>query len=119
MEIDNQKTLLANLKDKTYSNISIKEKEVVTGELDPLLNDEDFRTNINGDNIRTIINKTNDVYRYVDSTYLGKDNAYHSVCNFRYKLNEFSIDGIEENQYNVSKSDSPSLYFLLKKLIVS
>ena len=115
MELNNMEDIEYSIKHHGYSNLEIKEKEVVTSETNPLLLDGDFLTNIKDNKYVSILNKTNDVYRYIDMTYLGKDDKYYSLCSYQYKTGEFNIEGVEENLYSVG-IEKPILFNLLKMM---
>ena len=101
-----------------YSEVDIRMKEVVKSENNPLLMDADFKANINGNNYVSVLNKPNDMFRDIDMTYLGKDNKYYSLNSYRYKVNEFNIEGVEENLFSISETNNPIIYKLLKMMII-
>lgn len=117
MDIDDTNDIISSIKNHHYQNVEIKYKEIVKSEINPLLEDVDFKSNINGNNYKSFLSKTNDIYRYIDITYLGNDDKYYSLSSYKYKNGEFNIEGIEEALYGVSKSDKPVLYELLKTMI--
>ena len=117
MDIDDTNDIISSIKNHHYQNVEIKYKEIVKSEINPLLEDVDFKSNINGNNYKSFLSKTNDIYRYIDITYLGNDDKYYSLSSYKYKNGEFNIEGIEEALYEVSKNDKPVLYELLKTMI--
>ena len=117
MDIDDTNDIISSIKNHHYQNVEIKYKEIVKSEINPLLEDVDFKSNINGNNYKSFLSKTNDIYRYIDITYLGNDDKYYSLSSYKYKNGEFNIEGIEEALYEVSKNDKPVLYELLKTVI--
>ena len=117
MDIDDANDIVSSIKNHHYQNVEIKYKEIVKSEINPLLEDVDFKSNINGNNYKSFLSKTNDIYRYIDITYLGNDDKYYSLSSYKYKNGEFNIEGIEEALYEVSKNDKPVLYELLKTMI--
>lgn len=117
MDIDDTNDIISSIKNHHYENVEIKYKEIVKSEINPLLEDVDFKSNINGNNYKSFLSKTNDIYRYIDITYLGNDDKYYSLSSYKYKNGEFNIEGIEEALYEVSKSDKPVLYELFKTMI--
>lgn len=105
--------LLKTIKEDTYTHLEIKMKDVVTTESDPLLQDNAFVETVKG-NYTSTISKTNDLYRYIDATYVGKDDKYYSICSFEYENGNFSIEGMEENNtYSVSLEENAMMYYLL------
>lgn len=105
--------LLKTIKEDTYTHFEIKMKDVVTTEGDPLLQDNAFIETVKG-NYTSTISKTNDLYRYIDATYVGKDDKYYSTCAFEYENGNFSIEGMEENNtYSVSLEENAMMYYLL------
>lgn len=118
MVINEMNDIVKSINEKKYSDVTINMKDIVKSENNPLLADPDYRTNIKGNNIKGFVSKTNDEYRYVDATYLGKDDKLYSVYAFQYKTNDFNIEGLEENNlYSVNKNDKPVVYHLLNLII--
>lgn len=116
--INDMNDIVTSIENKNYSDVTINMKDIVKSEYNPLVIDPDYKTNIKGNNIKGIVNKTNDEYRYIDSTYLGNDDNIHSVYSFMYKNNDFNIEGLEENNlYSVNKNDKPVVYHLLNLII--
>ena len=116
--INDMNDIVTSIENKNYSKVTINMKDIVKSENNPLVIDPDYKTNIKGNNIKGIINKTNDEYRYIDSTYLGNDDNMYSVYSFMYKNNDFNIEGLEENNlYSVNKNDKPVVYHLLNLII--
>lgn len=116
--INDMNDIVTSIGNKNYSDVTINMKDIVKSEYNPLVIDPDYKTNIRGNNIKGIVNKTNDEYRYIDSTYLGNDDNIHSVYSFMYKNNDFNIEGLEENNlYSVNKNDKPVVYHLLNLII--
>lgn len=116
--INDMNDIVTSIENKNYSEVTINMKDIVKSENNPLVIDPDYKTNIKGNNIKGIVNKTNDEYRYIDSTYLGNDDNMYSIYSFMYKNNDFNIEGLEENNlYSVNKNDKPVVYHLLNLII--
>ena len=116
--INDMNDIVTSIENKNYSDVTINMKDIVKSENNPLVIDPDYKSNIKGNNIKGIVNKTNDEYRYIDSTYLGNDDNMYSVYSFMYKNNDFNIEGLEENNlYSVNKNDKPVVYHLLNLII--
>lgn len=116
MEINDITNIQKCITSHLYANVEIYQKDIVKTEINPLLTDEDFKTNINGNNYISVLNKPNDQYRHIDMSYLGKDNKYYSLVAWNYKFDEFSIEGVEEKLFSISEENA--LYYNLLKMMI-